>query len=58
MFSFFKKKSPKQKLQEQYAKLMEESFLLSKTDRSAGDAKVAEAEEILKEIEKIDQTKG
>jgi chaperonin cofactor prefoldin len=57
MFSFFKKKSPKQKLQEQYSKLMEESFQLSKTDRTAADAKVSEAEKILKEIEKLDSDK-
>ena len=42
MFGFFKKKSPADKLNEKYQKLMQESFNLSKTDRKAADAKVAE----------------
>lgn len=51
MFGFFKKKTPLEKLNEKYQKLMEESFHLSKTDRKAADAKVAEAEAVLKEME-------
>lgn len=53
MFNLFKKKTEKEKLQIQYEKLMEESFKLSKTNRSKSDAKVAEAEIILKKLEKI-----
>lgn len=53
MFSFFKKKSPEQKLQEQYEKLMKESFDLSKVNRQAADAKVEEANAILKKIEAL-----
>jgi hypothetical protein len=53
MFGLFKKKSEKEKLQERYGKLMEEAFQLSKTDRTASDAKTAEANEILAEIEKL-----
>jgi hypothetical protein len=53
MFGLFKKKSEKEKLQEKYKKLMEESFHLSKSNRAAGDAKFAEAEAILKEIDKL-----
>lgn len=51
MFGFLKKKTPLEKLNEKYQKLMEESFKLSKTDRKAADAKVAEAEAVLKEID-------
>lgn len=53
MFGFFKKKSPADKLNEKYQKLMQESFNLSKTDRKAADAKVAEAEAVLKEIDAL-----
>ena len=53
MFGLFKKKSELEKLQEQYKKLQEESFNLSKTDRKAADAKAMEAEEIMKKIETI-----
>jgi hypothetical protein len=55
MFSFFKRKSEKEKLQEQYQKLMKESFDLSKIDRTKADAKVAEANLILEKIEKLDK---
>lgn len=51
MFGLFKKKSPKHKLQAQYDKLMKQAFELSRTDRTAGDAKYAEAEEIMKKLE-------
>ena len=53
MFGFFKKKTPIDILNEKYQKLMEESFKLSKTDRKAADAKVAEAELVLKEIDSL-----
>jgi len=53
MFGLFKKKDPKQKLEAQYKALLEEAFILSKTDRKASDAKTAEAEEVLKEIEAL-----
>lgn len=55
MFGLFKKKSPSEVLQKKYSQLMEEAHRLSKTDRSASDAKVAEANEILKEIENLGQ---
>lgn len=44
MFSFFKKKSELDKLQEKYNRLMEEAFKLSTSNRMASDAKYAEAE--------------
>ncbi len=54
MFGLFKKKSEKEKLQEQYKKLMEQAYKLSHTNRTAADAKTAEAEEILKKMETLD----
>ncbi len=53
MFGLFKKKTEKEKLQEQYKQLMEESYKLSHSDRKASDLKRAEAEEVLKKIEAI-----
>ena len=49
----FSKKSPKEKLQKKYEKLMKESYNLSKSNRKASDEKVAEAEEILKQINSL-----
>ena len=53
MLSLFQKKTPEQKLQKQYEKLMAEAHRLSQVNRSAGDAKYAEAEEILKKIDAL-----
>ncbi|MEZ2415431.1 Lacal_2735 family protein [Muriicola sp. E247] len=53
MFGLFKKKSPVEKLQAQYKTVMKEAFDLSKVNRSAGDAKYAEAEEIQKKIDNL-----
>lgn len=53
MLGIFKKKSPIEKLQIEYKKLLEESFKLSTTDRSASDAKRAEAEAIAEQIEAL-----
>jgi hypothetical protein len=50
MFGLFKRKSPLEKLEDQHAKLLEEAFRLSKSDRSASDAKTAEAAELEKRI--------
>lgn len=54
MFGLFKKKSEKEKLMRQYEKLMKESFELSSINRSQGDAKAAEAEDVMKRIEALD----
>jgi hypothetical protein len=51
MFNFFKKKSKIEVLQVKYEKLLEESFLLSKTNRSESDKKFVEAQSIMSEIE-------
>ncbi len=55
MFGIFKKKSPLEKLEAEYKKAMKEAFELSKVNRSAGDDKYAEAEEIQKKIEALKQ---
>jgi hypothetical protein len=51
MFGLFKKKTEKEKLQEEYKKLMEKSYQLSTTDRKQSDILRAEAEEVIKKIE-------
>lgn len=51
MFNLFKKKSNLDKLQAEYKKLMAEAHRLSTTDRKASDAKVAEAEEVAKQMD-------
>jgi len=53
MFGLFKKKTAVEKLNEKYDQLMKESFDLSKINRKASDEKYAEADAIMKEIEKL-----
>jgi hypothetical protein len=53
MFGLFKKKNQKEILLEKYRQLKEEAFILSKSDRSLSDAKTAEAEAILQQLESI-----
>ena len=53
MFGLFKRKTPLEKLQEKYNKLTEEAYKLSKIDRKASDAKQAEAEEVLKQMDAL-----
>lgn len=53
MFGLFKKKSEVEKLQEKYAKLMEEAYRLSTVDRKLSDEKTYEAEQIMKKIEAL-----
>ncbi len=53
MFGLFKKKSEKEKLQEQYAKLLKEAHSLSTSNRRLSDQKAFEAEEIMKKIETL-----
>lgn len=57
MFGFFKKKSPMEKLQAKYDQLTKEAYELSSTNRSASDAKTAEAHEIMKQIEALSSQK-
>ena len=53
MFGIFKKKSEKEKLQDQYEKLLKEAHSLSTTNRKMRDQKVFEAEEVMKQLEKL-----
>jgi hypothetical protein len=53
MFGLFKKKTEMEKLQAKYKALMEDSHALSKVDRTKSDAKVAEAESVLKQMESL-----
>ena len=53
MFGLFKKKSELEILQEKYAKLMQESFELSKVNRAKADEKFAEATKLMDDIDKI-----
>ena len=54
MFGLFKKKSEKEKLQEQYKKLMAESHRLSTINRAESDKKAAEADEVARKMEALD----
>lgn len=53
MFGRFRKKSQAEKLQAQYEKLMGEAHKLSQVNRSAGDAKYAEAQAVLDQLEAL-----
>ena len=53
MLGLFKKKTEKEKLQEQYTKLLKEAHTLSTTNRRLSDQKVFEAEEVMKKIEQL-----
>lgn len=55
MFNFFKKKSKLNFLNEKYQKLQKEAYKLSRINRKQSDEKQAEAEEVLKEIEALQQ---
>ncbi|TYB74492.1 Lacal_2735 family protein [Bizionia gelidisalsuginis] len=53
MFGLFKKKSEKEKLQLQYEKLLKEAHTLSTSNRKMSDQKTFEAEEVIKQLEKL-----
>jgi hypothetical protein len=53
MFGIFKKKSEKEKLQATYKNLLNESHRLSSVNRKMSDQKAYEAEEVMKELEKL-----
>lgn len=53
MFGIFKKKTEKQKLEEQYRKLIDEAYKLSHSNRAQSDKKQADAEVVLQKIEKL-----
>jgi hypothetical protein len=54
MFSFFKKKSKIELLQEKYQSLLKEAYELSSTNRKKSDEKNYEADLILKEIKSLE----
>ena len=54
MFGLFKKKSVKEKLQEQYEVLLKEAHTLSTTNRKKSDQKAYEANELMKQLEKLE----
>ena len=54
MFNLFKRKTEKEKLENKYRIYLKEAFKLSKTNRSASDAKIVEANKLLELIEKLD----
>lgn len=53
MFGLFKQKSKQEKLQNQYEKLMKESHELSTMNRKMSDQKAYEANEVMKQLEKL-----
>ncbi|MEZ7839114.1 MAG: Lacal_2735 family protein [Flavobacteriales bacterium] len=53
MFNIFKRKTEKEKLENKYQTYLKEAYKLSKTNRSASDAKIVEANKVLELIEKL-----
>lgn len=53
MFGIFKRKSELEKLEDQYKKLLKEAHSLSTSDRKKSDQKVAEAEAVLQQMDKL-----
>jgi hypothetical protein len=54
MFGIFKKKSEIEVLDNKYQRLLKESYKLSTINRKASDEKAAEADKVLKDIEKLE----
>lgn len=55
MFGFLKRKTKKEKLQEQYKKLLKQAFEISKYNRKLSDELTFEANEVLKQIEECEK---
>ena len=53
MFSIFKKKSERERLEAEYRSLLAEAHRLSTISRAASDLKRAEAEEVIKRLEQL-----
>ena len=53
MLGLFKKKSEKARLQEKYEKLLHEAHKLSTVNRKLSDQKTFEAEEVMKQLERM-----
>lgn len=56
MFTIFKKKTEKEKLENQYRKVMKEGYDLQSINRSASDQKYGEAQNILEKIELLEKS--
>ena len=56
MFGLFKKKSEVEKLDAKYRKLLAEAHQLSSTNRTMSDSKMQEADEVLKLMDKLNET--
>ena len=56
MFGLFKKKSKKDVLLKKYKTLTEEAYKLSHSNRKLADAKLEEAENVLKNIEELEKS--
>ncbi|XOV69238.1 MAG: Lacal_2735 family protein [Fluviicola sp.] len=54
MFGLFKKKSEKERLNEKYMKLLEESKRMSTSNRTEADRIMGEAEKVLDRIKAIE----
>ena len=54
MLGLFKKKTQREKLEAKYKKLLSEAHRLSTVNRQESDQKTAEAEEVLKQMESLD----
>lgn len=53
LFGLFKKKTEKEVLEVKYRRLLQQAYKLSTINRKASDEKTAEAEEIMKQIERL-----
>lgn len=53
MFGLFKKKSEKEKLEEEYKILLKQAFDVSKYNRTLSDELTVQANEVLKKIERL-----
>lgn len=53
MFGLFNKKSPKEKLEAEYKKLLSEAHKMSAINRKKADELTAEAEKIIQKIESL-----
>lgn len=54
MFGLFKKKSEKEKLQDEYKKLIQKAHELSTVNRAESDKVAAQADEVLKKLDKLE----
>ena len=56
MFNIFKKKTEKEKLEDQYRKMMKEGYDLQSINRAASDKKYGEAQSILEKIDLLEKS--